>query len=270
MIPCKRRHESRSNLQRGESPILVMSGTKDGKDIVRLLNSKGIDVITTIATRYGKQMFEEIGLGNVCVQGRLDADALLALIEKRNIKTVIDATHPYAAQASINAITACKKIGIDYIRYERQSTTIPNSPLIHQVTTVDDAVGTCKTLGKRILLATGFTTVSNFLSLRDEKEIVVRILPIQEHINKCLEMGIPHSNIIAERGPFSAASNIKTFKDYKIDVVVTKDSGTTGGTPEKIEAALKEKINVVLITRPPIQFPLVFSSIESLFKHMNI
>ncbi|MDO8093811.1 MAG: precorrin-6A reductase [Candidatus Brocadiales bacterium] len=260
-----------------------MSGTKDGKEIVRLLHSKGINVITTVATSYGKQMFEEIGLGNICIQGRLDTDELIKFMEKHNIKTVIDATHPYAAQASINAITACQKRGIDYIRYERESTPIPDSQLIHRVANIDDAVEACKTLGKRILLTTGFTTVSKFISLtlpsplrgegKDEggkKEIIVRILPIPEHISKCLEMGIPQSNIIPEEGPFSTASNIKTFRDYNIDVVVTKDSGKEGGTPEKIEAALKEKIYVVLITRLHIQFPVVYSSIEDLLKHLNI
>jgi precorrin-6A/cobalt-precorrin-6A reductase len=261
MIPCKKQRES---------PILVLSGTKDGKEIVRLLHSRGIDVLTTTVTSYGKQMFEEIGLGHICTQGRLDADALLDFIEKHNVKTVIDATHPYAAQASINAITACQKSGIDYIRYERESTPIPDSPLIHQVDTIDDAIGVCKTLGKRIFLAIGFTTVSKFSKLMDEKEIVVRILPIPEHINKCLEAGIPSSNVITAKGPFSVASNIKTFRDYNIDVVVTKDSGQTGGTPEKIEAALEEKINLVLITRPPIQFPTTHSSTESLFRDLNI
>lgn len=259
-----------------------MSGTKDGKEIVRLLHSKGVAVITTVVTRYGKQMFDEIGLGHICVQGKLDADALLDFIEKHNIKTVIDATHPYAAQASINAITACQKRGVNYIRYEREHTPIPDSPLIHRVTNIEDAVEACKTLGKRILLATGFTTISKFIPLTltlpprggeqgkgDKKEIIVRILPIPEHINKCIEMGIPPSNIIAAEGPFSVASNIKTFRDYNIDVVVTKDSGTTGGTPEKIEAALGEKTNVVLITRPHIQFPTVYSSIEALYRAMS-
>ncbi len=265
-----------------QSPILVMSGTKDGKEIVRLLHSKGIAVITTVVTRYGKQMFDEIGLGNICIQGKLDADALLNFIEKHNIKTVIDATHPYAAQASINAMTACQKSGVNYIRYERERSHIPDSPLIHRVTNIDDAVEACKTLGKRILLATGFTTISKFIPLTlpspirgegkgegDKKGIIVRILPVPEHINKCLEMGIPSSNIIATRGPFSVESNIKTFRDYNIDLVVTKDSGPTGGTPEKLEAALKEKINLVLITRPRIQFPIVFSSIEALIAHCS-
>ena len=200
----------------------------------------------------------------------MDADALLDFIDKHNIKTLIDATHPYAAQASINAIAACQKRDINYIRYERESTPIPDSPSIQRVDTVDKAAEVCKTLGKRILLATGFTTVSKFRRLMNEEKIVVRILPIPEHINKCLEMGISPSNIIAERGPFSVATNIKTFRDYNIEVVVTKDSGATGGTPEKIEATLKEKINLVLITRPHIQFPTIYTSTESLFRHLNI
>lgn len=263
--------------------ILVMSGTKEGREIVRLFHSKGIDVITTVVTKYGKRMFEEMGLGNICAQGRLNTDALLDFIGKHNIKTFIDATHPYAVQASINAISACQKKGINYIRFERENTPIPESPLIQKVTTIDDAVEACKMLGKRILLTTGFTTASKFIPLTlpsplrgegkgegGKKEIIVRILPIPEHINKCLQMGIPPSNIIAAKGPFSVASNIKTIREYNIDVIVTKDSGATGGTPEKIEAALGEKINIVLITRPHIQFPVVYSSIEALFRHLNI
>ena len=53
------------------------------------------------------------------------------------------------------------------------------------------------------------------------------------HIEQCVKMGIKSSNILALQGPFSLELNKAIFNQYHIDVVVTKDSGKTGGVPEK-------------------------------------
>ena len=93
--------------------ILVLSGTEEGKEIVRRLHESGLSLLTTVATEYGKKMFGQLGLEAVCLQGRLDANGFSRLIKERGIDTVIDATHPYAIEVSQNAMAACKKIMFD-------------------------------------------------------------------------------------------------------------------------------------------------------------
>jgi len=250
--------------------ILVLSGTEEGKEIVRRLHEEGLNLLTTVATEYGKKMFEQLGLEAVCLQGRLDANGFSRLIKERGIDTVIDATHPYAIEVSQNAMDACKKTNVRYLRFEREVITIPAHPLIHRVKTMAEAVDKSRMLGKRIFLTTGISSVARFIVLKDEKELYVRILPIPEHIALCLDMGIPPTNIIAMHGPFSEDLNRAMFRQYQINTMVTKDSGEAGGVLEKVNAACNEGIDSVVIERPGIEYPQKYSSIDEVVNTVKI
>jgi precorrin-6A/cobalt-precorrin-6A reductase len=250
--------------------ILVLSGTEEGKEIVRRLHEEGLSLLTTVATEYGKKMFEQMGLEAVCLQGRLDANGFSRLIRERGIDTLVDATHPYAVEVSQNAMDACKRTNIRYLRFEREEIPIPTHPLIHKVKTMAEAVDKSRTLGKRIFLTTGISSVARFVVLKEEKELYVRILPVPEHIALCLDMGIPPTNIIAMHGPFSEDLNRAMFRQYQINTIVTKDSGEVGGVLEKINAARNEGIDTIVIERPRIEFPQKYSSIDELINMVRI
>jgi precorrin-6A/cobalt-precorrin-6A reductase len=115
------------------------------------------------------------------------------------------------------------------------------------------------------LLTTGFSAAEKFVKLEGEKEIFVRILPMPVHIEQCVNMGIKPSNILALQGPFSIELNTAIYNQYKIDVVITKDSGKTGGVPEKIQSASESGIDIVIIKREEIDYPLKCSSIDDVF-----
>ncbi len=253
-----------------------MSGTEEGREIVERLNDRGEEVVTTVATEYGHEIYEKIGLGHLCLQGKLDITGLSELIRDNNIKTLIDATHPYAAQASLNAIRVSEKCGIKYIRFQRPSSVsdsactdesaIRKLESVHFVKNMEEAVEWCrKSDRKNILLTTGFSSVEKFVKLKDEKNIYVRILPMSAHIEQCVKMGIKSSNILALQGPFSLELNKAIFNQYHIDVVVTKDSGKTGGVPEKIQATMEMGIDTVVIQREEIDYPVLCSSIDEVF-----
>jgi precorrin-6A/cobalt-precorrin-6A reductase len=252
--------------------ILVMSGTEEGREIVKRLHDKGADVITTVATEYGQKIYEKIGLGHLCIQGKLDIKELSKFIRDNSIRTLVDATHPYATQASLNAIKASEESGIKYIRFQRSASVTEDGDIddkqafVHIVTDMDEAVSWCsKSDRKRILLTTGFSAAEKFVKLKDEKEIFVRILPMPAHIERCVSMGIKPSNILALQGPFSLELNKAIYNQYKIDVVVTKDSGKTGGVPEKIQSARETGIDIVIIKRAEIDYPVQCSSIDEVF-----
>lgn len=249
--------------------ILVLSGTEEGKDIVKKLHDGGLSLLTTVATEYGKKIFEQIGLESLCLQGRLDTSGFSHLIRERKIDIVVDATHPYAVEVSRNAMDACKRENIRYLRYERQETEIPNHPLIHNVRTMEEAVDKARSLGKKILLTTGITSVAKFVSLKDEKELYVRILPVPDHIASCLSIGILATHIIAMHGPFSEDLNRAMFKQYHINTMVTKDSGDVGGVLEKIRPALAENIDTIVIERPKIHFNKIYTSVDDVVKEVK-
>ncbi|MDR4508163.1 MAG: precorrin-6A reductase [Candidatus Brocadiaceae bacterium] len=242
--------------------VLVLSGTEEGRELVKRLHNEGVGLLTTVATPYGKKMFEQIGLASLCLQSRLDAYGFSQLIVEKEINTVIDATHPYAIEVSRNAMEACNKTNIRYVRFERQQTEIPNLPLIHKVKTMEEAVDRSGMLGQTIFLTTGISGVAPFIVLKDKKDLYVRILPISEHIDVCINMGISPKNIIAMHGPFSEDLNRAMFRQYHINTVVTKESGAVGGVSEKIRAALHEEIDVIVIMRPRINVSEIYSSID--------
>lgn len=251
--------------------ILVMSGTEEGRKIVNELNDSGKEVITTVATEYGYEILKKMGLGHLCLLGKLDIKGLSQLINKNEIKILIDATHPFATQASLNAIEACKESGVKYIRFQRDETVINDQTFVHVVNNIDDAVEWCgKSDKNRILLTTGITSVDKFKILKDEKEILVRILPVPAHIEECIKMGIKSSNIFALQGPFSLELNKAIYEQYKIEVVVTKDSGKAGGVPEKIQAAKESGIDVVIIKRQEIDYPIECTTINEVFSMLDL
>ncbi len=250
-----------------------MSGTADGREIVRELDRAGARVLTTVATPYGQKVFEDMGLGHLCVRAKLSGDGLPNFIEENGVDTVIDATHPYAANASIIAMKACKIKAIRYIRFQREGTQLPQSPLIHKVDDTDQAVETAGRLGKRILLTTGFKNAEDFSRLLKDGgdyAIIVRILPMPEHISRCIEMGISRKNIIAAQGPFSKEFNIVNIRDFNIDVVVTKDGGKEAKTQEKVDACLETQTPLVVIQRPILDYPITCSSMEELRSTLDL
>ncbi len=249
-----------------------MSGTADGREIVRQLDLAGADVRTTVATSYGQEVFERMGLGHLCVRTKLSGDGLPNFIEENGVDTIIDATHPYAVKASRIAMKACKKKNTRYIRFQREGTPLPQSLLIHRVDDVDQAVETAGRLGKRILLTTGFKSAEDFCRLLEEgnHEIIVRILPMPEHISRCIEMGISQKNIIAAQGPFSKEFNIVNIQDFDIHVVVTKDGGKEAKTQEKVDACIETQTPLVVIQRPILDYPITCSSIEELRSALDL
>ena len=74
------------------------------------------------------------------------------------------------------------------------------------------------------------------------------------------------------QGTFSEEFNESMMKEYDVKLVVTKESGNTGGTPSKIEAARKLDIPVVVVKRPKIselENKMIFSDIEGIVNQIK-
>jgi precorrin-6A/cobalt-precorrin-6A reductase len=90
----------------------------------------------------------------------------------------------------------------------------------------------------------------------------VRILPLPDHVRRCVEAGVRPGNIVAMQGPFSKEFNAALLRELKIDTLVTKDSGEIGGALEKVEAAIENNVKVIVIQRPQMEYPLLCKTFE--------
>ncbi len=251
---------------------MVMAGTSDARKIIKKLSLTDNHILATAISANGGELAKNSGAGKVLV-GRFDSGKLAEIIRNNEVDVLIDATHPFASDATKNAIKAADTEKIRYIRFDRPTLDIPENKLIHRVNTFREAVEEIVKLGDgRILHLAGVMTLHYLTSRIYPHRIVARVLPATFSIEKCLEAGVPPENIVAMQGTFSKEFNQSLMKEFNISVVVTKESGKSGGTPSKLQAALELGVHIVMVMRPEVKElkgRTVFNSVDDVVKEIK-
>ena len=243
--------------------IFVIAGTEDGRELAGFLLNNGFEVTASVVSSYGKILLERYE-GIKINDKKLDEDELVELLLTGDIEVLVDASHPYAVNVSQNAMAACHKANIPYIRYERESVPLTYDNIFH-VATYEEAAVKASELGKNIFLTTGSRNLKTFVESPALKDcnLIARILPTAEVLTECERLGFTPKNIVAMQGPFSTELNVELFKHYQADVIVSKDSGQIGGVDTKLTAAEILNLPVVLIDRPAIHYDNVVSNFDA-------
>ena len=107
--------------------VVVFSGTTEGRSFSRALAALGAAVTVCVATELGA---EEQGCadGITVRTGRLDAEGMTALL--RSAALCVDATHPYAAEATRNIRAAAAAAGVEYHRLLRPASPLPTGSVV--------------------------------------------------------------------------------------------------------------------------------------------
>lgn len=232
--------------------IFVIAGTEDGRELAGFLLSKGFDVTASVVSKYGRELLEQYE-GLKINDRKLDAAELAKYLDAHSIEAVIDASHPYAANVSHNALAVCRQKKIPCIRYERGENELTYDKIYH-VNNYEAAADLAASLGRNIFLTTGSRTLSIFVERLKGCNVIARVLPTASVLAECERLGLSPNRIVAMLGPFSRELNVELFKHCRAEVIVTKDSGSVGGVEEKIEAAAELNLPVVMIDRPKIFF----------------
>lgn len=247
--------------------IFVMAGTEDGRKLVEFLLNNGFKVTASVVSNYGKKLLEQYA-GIFINDKKLDAVELAEFLKAGKFAALVDASHPYALEASINAIDACASVNIPYIRFERAGGNFDASNLIH-VESYEEAAIKAAELGKNIFLTTGSKSLKIFVELLKDCNITARVLPTAEILAQCESLGLTPKQIIAVQGPFSTEMNVEMFKHSQAEVIVTKDGGQIGGADTKIAAAQILKLPVVVIDRPKIFYPNVAATFDEVISYLR-
>ena len=119
---------------------------------------------------------------------------------------------------------------------------------VSYVNTLDDAVQLLNNTEGNILLTTGSKDLPKYIErIEDISRIYARILADGTMVEKCKETGLLGKQIICMQGPFSAELNAAMLKQVDAKYLVTKDTGVTGGFPEKIQGAKIAGAKVIVI-----------------------
>lgn len=244
--------------------IFFLAGTSDARELALIMKKKGYNILTTVVTENAARNLRESGLA-VHV-GRLSKAEMLEMIENTRAKMVLDASHPFAEVASINAKAAANAANIPYVRYERERQMFHHDKIVW-VENYEEAAERVREKQGVVMLTTGSKTLPIFtekIKGCSNIRLVARMLPRKDNMEKCEALGVVQKNIVAMQGPFSKSLNKALYEHYGVTLMVTKESGKVGAVDEKITAAIEMGIEVIVIKRPNLFYDIVYSDFKDI------
>lgn len=222
--------------------ILILGGTGEARDLAAELDRLHIPAISSLAGRVSRP---RLPVGPVRQGGFGGVDGLAAYLAGNGIDAVVDATHPFAATISANAVAACAQAGVPLLRFARPGwSALPGAD---EWTWVDDhhaAARAAAAPGERVFLSTGRQSLSHFTGPLAAHTVLVRVVdPITEPLP-------PGWQVLERRGPYLLADERELLRSFRITTLVTKDSGGDY-TRAKLDAAAELGVRVVIVRRPP-------------------
>lgn len=237
--------------------ILVLAGTIDGRQITETLTKNNYKCIVSV---FGDNAVSLINGQNV-VSGGMNYNDMLDFFDENGITTVVDATHPFAAEVSKNAILACENANVNYIRFERDSISY-NYSKITMFSSHKEVIDKLNKTNENIFLTIGTRFLDLYTKeINDITRLTARVLSDTKSVEKCVNLGLNPKQIIAVCGAFSADFNQQMFLEFSANVIVTKESGSAGGVSEKIQAAEMLDIPIYIVKRPKVEYPLIVDTL---------
>lgn len=243
----------------------LIGGTSDSVAIANLLVRAEINTVITVATKNILLIYPD---GLNVQEGRMNWLQMHAFCRSENIKAVIDASHPHAAEVSQEAISTTSQLNIPYLRYERvnyqSSTESQTSALITELDSFATLLAGNYLKNQRVLLTIGCKTLPLFKSWHHQATLFARLLPKINSLKTAIEAGFTSDRLIALRPPISIDLEKALWRKWKISLVVTKASGMAGGEDVKRQAAQELNIPLIVIARPQVLYPRQTSSFEEI------
>ena len=228
--------------------VLIFGGTTEGRLAAERLLAEGVPCTVCVATQYGEEVMTPHPLLSVHV-GRLDRCAMARQMQEGSFCCVIDATHPYAQAVSQEIRSACARTGLPCLRLQRDTSVESDSAVF--VRDVKEAGAFLASVPGRILVTTGSKELGEFVkALGDPSRVTARVLPAPDSILACTDAGLSGRQIFAMQGPFDTEMNCALIRHAGARWLLTKETGSAGGYPQKLEAVRRCGIGAVVIRTP--------------------
>jgi precorrin-6A/cobalt-precorrin-6A reductase len=232
---------------------LILGGTTDASLLAAEIARAGIEAIYSYGGRTRAPADQPLptrigGFGGV--------SGLADYIRREGITHVVDATHPFAAGMSRNAIAACAETGAPLLALERVPwAKVPGDNWI-DVGDVNAAVAALPEAPAKVFLAIGRQHIAPFAT-KPQHAYTLRFVDPPE-----ASLPFP-ADVIVSRGPFTLEDELKMMRARDIAWVVARNSGGDGARA-KIDAARLLGLPVILISRPQLPDRLRVESVAEI------
>lgn len=213
--------------------ILVFGGTTEGRKAVEVLDEAGQAYY--YSTKTGEQ--DLTSHHGIRIDGAMDHEAMTAFCHDHGIRLIVDAAHPFAAALHLTIHDVAEAMHLPVIRYERIYP--PRSSDITWLDDYDDIPHDIHSL----LATTGVQSIGRLKHLEQEGiRLFYRILPRESSIRIAHQQGATDDQLCFYE-------DSKTI-DFQADAILLKESGLSGGFEEKVDAARKKGMRILVLKRP--------------------
>jgi precorrin-6A/cobalt-precorrin-6A reductase len=240
--------------------ILILGGTTQARQLAeRLAPRADLAVTMSLAGRTTTPSPQPVP---VRIGGFGGAAGLAAWLGAEAIDLLIDATHPYAARISANAVAAAALAQVPLLVLDRPAWVAVDGDRWTEVAGMAAAVLALGTAPRRAFLALGRNELAPFAAAPQHFYLIRSVDPVEPPLE------VPHAVYLTGRGPFDEADERELLSHHRIDVIVAKNSGGAA-TYGKIAAARSLGLPIIMLARParpqvPVSVPVVASVEEAL------
>ncbi len=219
---------------------LILGGTSDANLLADAVARAGCDAIYSYGGRTRAPANQPLptrigGFGGV--------NGLAEFIRREGITHLVDATHPFAAEMSRNAVAACETTGIPLIALERAPWAKGAADTWIEAADITSAAAALPNNRALVFLAIGRQHIAAF-SARPQHAYTLRFVDPPDG-----PLPFPDVDVIVSRGPFTLAGELEMMRARGIEWVVARNSGGAGARA-KIDAARELGLSVVMLKRP--------------------
>lgn len=220
--------------------VLLLGGTTEASALARLLAAEGIPAVLSYAGRTRSPLTQPV---SVRIGGFGGVSGLAAYLREQRVTHLVDATHPFAATMSANAVAAAGLAGIPLIALTRPVWVAGAGDAWRHVDSIAAAVAALAGPPRRVMLALGRMHIDAFAA-QPQHHYLLRF------VDKPAERPLlPRHSLVVDRGPFTAEGDMRLLQGHAIDLVVSKNAGGAGAKA-KLIAARNLGLPMLMIDRP--------------------
>ena len=222
--------------------ILVFGGTTEGRMAAKVLDESG--AIYYYSTRSDVQ---DIQLAHgVRLTGTMELAQMKVFCLEHDIALIIDATHPFAQNLHYNVVNLAQQLGVPLIRVNRIFP--PHDADLVWCRDYDDAISQLnKHNVERLIAFTGVNTIGKLKDYWQHNECWFRILDRDESREATATAGFPQDHLVY----YESHGTEQLLKQLLPQAIITKESGTSGGFVEKVDAARRNGVLTFVVECPP-------------------